>query len=129
MSFQSSIPILILIGVLSGATTGFFGLAGGIIIIPALVYIVGFSQQSAVGTNLFVLILPVSIASAIEYYRSGYVDIRAAMIIAVALLISSWICSRIALKINTNYLRFAFGLFVIVMGAYISWTSFTKIMK
>ncbi len=121
--------LLILIGIASGATTGFFGLAGGLIIIPALVYLVGFSQQTAVGTNLFVLILPVSIASAFEYYRNGHVDIKAAVIIAISLLISAWICSKIALKINTAYLRFAFGLFVIVMGGYITWTSFIKLAR
>ena len=120
MSFPLSIPILILIGIISGIVTGFFGLAGGLIIIPALVYLAGFSQQTAVGTNLFVLLLPVSIASVMEYYRNGHVDIKAGIIIAISLLISAWICSKIALKINTAYLKFAFGLFVIVMGAYIS---------
>ena len=68
------------------------------IIIPMLVYLVGFSQQSAVGTNLFILLLPVIAASAIEYYRGGYVDLRAAVIIDVSLLISAWICSMIAMK-------------------------------
>ncbi len=120
---------LILIGIISGAITGFFGLAGGLIIIPALVYLAGFSQQTAVGTNLFVLLLPVSIASVMEYYRNGHVDVKAGIIIAITLLISAWICSKIALKINTTYLRFAFGLFVIVMGVYITWTSFIKLSR
>ncbi len=128
MNFNQYI-LLILIGIASGATTGFFGLVGGLIVIPALVYFIGFSQQTAVGTNLFVLLLPVSIASVIEYYNNGHVDIKAGIIIAVSLLISAWICSKIALKINTTYLRFAFGLFVIVMGAYISWTSFIKLSR
>jgi hypothetical protein len=68
----------VIIGVLGGTTEGFFGVGGGIVIIPALIYWVGFSQHMATGTSLAVLLPPIGLAAAYEYYRHGNVDVRAA---------------------------------------------------
>jgi uncharacterized protein len=123
------IIIYIAIGIFSGIIMGFFGLAGGVITIPALMYLAGFSQKTASGTNLLVLIVPVSFAAAMNYYRSGNADIKAAAVIAGALCISAWISSRIALKINGDWLRVVFGLFVITMGLFISIPAISKLLK
>jgi uncharacterized membrane protein YfcA len=100
-----------------------------VITVPALIYLAGFSQKTASGTNLLVLMVPVSFAAALEYYRSGNVDIRAAAIIAVALAVSAWLSSRIAIKINSEWLRVVFGVFVIVMGFFICIPAVSKILK
>jgi len=117
------------IGILAGVAMGFFGIAGGIIVIPGLMYFAGFSQKMASGTNLLVLLVPVSFAAAIEYYRVGNVSVKAAIIISVAMCISAWFFSHIAAKINAEYLRLAFGIVVILMGIYISATTLGKIIK
>jgi hypothetical protein len=126
---QMTIISYVAIGILSGIVMGFFGLAGGIVVIPGLMYLAGFSQKVASGTNLLVLLVPVSFAAAIEYYRAGNTNIKAAVIIAVMMCIAAWFSSRIASKINADYLRLAFGLFVILMGIYISIPVLNKLIK
>lgn len=124
-----NIPAFVAIGIVSGVIMGFFGLAGGIVVIPGLMYFAGFSQKMAAGTNLLILLVPVSFAAAIEYYRAGNTNIKAAVVIAVVMCLSAWFSSHIAAKLNAEYLRLAFGLFVILMGIYISATTIAKMVK
>ena len=79
--------VFVIIGVLGGISAGFFGIGGGIVIVPALIYWAGFSQHMATGTgtgtSIAVLLPPMGLAAAFEYHRHGNVDIRAAIILAV----------------------------------------------
>ena len=70
---------LILIGLSAGLLSGLFGIGGGVLIVPALMYGLGFSQKMATGTSLAILLPPVGIAAVLEYYRHGAVDIKAAL--------------------------------------------------
>ncbi len=108
-----------IIGILGGVTSGLFGIGGGIVIVPALVYWAGFSQHKATGTSLAVLLPPIGLAATLEYYRNGNVDIRAAMIIAVAMLTSAWGGAFIANQIRGPHLRLVFGVFVSSVGVYL----------
>lgn len=107
-----------LIGITAGAIMGFMGVGAGVIIVPALVYLAGFSQTSAVGTSLAILLPPLGLAAVHEYYRNGQVDLRAAIIIACIMIFSSWVTSRFALKINPSHLKLCFGSFIILIGIY-----------
>lgn len=120
---MTNIAAYIAIGLGSGVIMGFFGLAGGIIIVPGLMYLAGFSQKAASGTNLLVLLVPVSFAAALEYYRSGNADVKAAVVIATATCLSAWFCSRLAARMDASLLRMAFGLFVTAVGIYIVLTT------
>ncbi|MCB0789462.1 MAG: sulfite exporter TauE/SafE family protein, partial [Flavobacteriales bacterium] len=80
----TTLLLLVIIGLLAGVLSGFVGVGGGLIIVPALVYIMGLSQHEAQGTSLGVLLLPVGILAVMNYYRSGQLDIRYALIIAAA---------------------------------------------
>ena len=71
------------IGILGGIAAGLFGVGGGIVIVPALIYWAGFSQRKATGTSLAVLLPPIGLTAALEYYRHGNVDIHAALILAI----------------------------------------------
>jgi uncharacterized protein len=124
---MEAIMVYVLIGILSGIIMGFFGLAGGIVVVPGLMYLAGFNQKMASGTNLFILIVPVSFAAAMEYYRAGNTNVKAALIIAAVMFFTAWISSRIAAKINTHYLQLSFGIFIIIMGFYISITTIAKL--
>ena len=75
MSLQTTI-ILISIGLLAGVLSGFVGIGGGVIIVPALVYFLGFSQHLAQGTSLFILLLPVGILAVSNYYKSGFSNVH-----------------------------------------------------
>jgi len=110
---------LVIIGILGGIAAGFFGIGGGIIIIPALVYWAGFSQHLATGTTLAVLLPPIGLAAAYEYYRHGNVDVRAALILAATMFLGAWIGAYFANQIEGTELRLIFGLFVCGFGAYL----------
>ena len=102
------------------------GIVAGTIIVPALVYFAGFSQASAVGTSLAILLPPIGLAAAFEYYRHGHINVKAAMIIATIMILTSWISSRFALKINSFNLKIIFSSFIIIVGIYIIITSIKK---
>jgi uncharacterized membrane protein YfcA len=129
MTTQISWLLLACIGVFAGTASGFFGIGGGIIIVPALVLLAGFGQKMATGTSLAVLVVPVGLAAVIEYYRSGNVDIRAAAIIAVFLVATSWFSAHLATRMNATYLKLAFGVFIILVGGYIVATTAMKLGK
>jgi uncharacterized membrane protein YfcA len=111
-------PLLILVGIgaLAGALSGLFGIGGGVIIVPALVYFAGFDQHLATGTSLAILLPPVGIGAALEYYRQGRVDLRSAVVIAVALLLCAWLASMLVNRVPGPYLRLMFGVFVVGLG-------------
>jgi len=105
-----------MIGIISGAISGFLGVGGATIIIPALVVFLGFDQKTAQGTSLMTLLPPIGILAAIEYYKSGYVNIKAALLIALFFIIGSWISSKFAVKINPDILRKIFSIFLIIIA-------------
>lgn len=111
-----SLVLLVAIGASAGVLSGLFGIGGGVIIVPALIYFAGFDQHLATGTSLAVLLPPVGVGAAFEYYRQGEVDVKAAIVIAVALLACAWLTALFANRIAGPYLRLMFGLFVTGLG-------------
>ena len=111
--------IYVIIGILGGIGAGFFGIGGGIVIVPALIYWAGFSQHMATGTTLAVLLPPIGFAAAFEYYRHGNVDVRAAIILASTMFIGGWVGAYFANQMEGPQLRLAFGLFVCGLGVYL----------
>ena len=80
---DSNIFIIALIGIVSGILGGLLGLGGAIVIIPALVIFLGYSQQLAQGTALIMMVLPVGALAAYQYYQKGFIDIQAALILGL----------------------------------------------
>jgi hypothetical protein len=117
----------ILIGALAGVAAGFFGVGGGIVLVPALIYWAGFSQHLATGTSLAVLLPPIGLAATLEYYRHGNVDIRAAFILAMGLFIGAWLGAYLANHMKGPHLRLAFGVFVTVLGIYLVHGAFRRL--
>ena len=127
MGHEPSVLLFILIGLGAGLISGLMGIGGGIIIVPALIYLAGFSQLTATGTSLAILLPPVGLAAVLVYYRNGHVNLRAAIVIAVFLFLAAWVSSHLAQKMNGGYLRLFFGVFVTAVGIYIVITSLNKI--
>ena len=111
--------IYALIGVAAGLASGLFGVGGGVVLVPALVLWAGFSQHLATGTSLAVLLPPIGLAAALEYYRHGNVDIRAAVILALGIFSGSWVSAYFANRISGPHLRLAFGVFLTGLGLYL----------
>jgi len=113
---MNEILILLCIGVTAGILSGMVGVGGGIIIVPALVFFLGFSQQMAQGTSLSILLLPTGIFAVINYYQKGYVDWKVALIIASSFLLGGFIGSKIAISLDQNVVKKIFAVFIILMG-------------
>jgi uncharacterized membrane protein YfcA len=127
MGHEPSIANFVLIGLAAGLLSGLLGIGGGILIVPALVYLAGFSQLTATGTSLAILLPPVGLAAVLVYYRNGNVDVRAAVCIAVCMFLTAWIGSRLALKVGVVYLRLLFGIFISVVGVVMILSSLKKL--
>jgi uncharacterized protein len=108
----------VVIGLLGGVIAGLFGVGGGIVIVPALIYWAGLSQHKATGTSLAVLLPPIGLAAVLEYYRHGNVDIRAAVLLAGSMFLGAWGGAVVANQMRGPHLRLAFGVFTTAMGFY-----------
>ena len=105
-----TILILVLIGISAGVLSGFVGVGGGIIIVPALVYLLGMSQFEAQGTSLFVLLLPVGILAVINYTRAETINWKFGLVVALTFVVGGYIGSKLALKISPSVLKLVFGI-------------------
>ncbi|MBN2036752.1 MAG: sulfite exporter TauE/SafE family protein [Chitinispirillaceae bacterium] len=119
MTLSSPFLLYVCIGITAGILSGFFGIGGGLVIVPALMLCAGFSQLSANGTSLAVLMVPVGLVAVLNYYRHGNVNIKAALIIAVSFVIAAAVSSCFVHKINPAGLRIAFGIVMISVGSYV----------
>jgi hypothetical protein len=108
--------LLLGVGLLAGVMSGMFGIGGGIVIVPALSLLLGFPLVAAVATSLAALLLPVGFFGAREYYRKGLLDVRAALLLALGLAITSLLGAGIALALPAATFQQAYGVFCIVMG-------------
>jgi uncharacterized protein len=113
----SALLIIIVIGITAGIMAGMLGIGGAIIMIPALVYFMGVSQQTAQGTSLAVMLPPIGIIAAYNYYKAGQVNIKFALILAAAFLIGSYFGSKLALNIPEALLKKIFGILLLLVAA------------
>ena len=110
--------ILIGIGLAAGIGSGLFGIGGGVIIVPALVFLLAYTQHKATGTSLVILLPPVGLCAVLEYSRTGNVNWKAAVFVAVGMLLGAGIGAVIANKLSGPVLRLMFGIFVLCLGIY-----------
>ena len=111
-----TILIIILVGIAAGMLGGLVGVGGGIIIVPALVYFIGFSQKAAQGTSLGLILLPVGILGVLQYYKQGHVDFRVVGILAVGFLIGSYFGSKVALSLPQETVKKIFAILMVVIA-------------
>lgn len=111
-----TVLIIILIGIAAGILSGLVGVGGGIIIVPALVYFIGFSQKAAQGTSLGVLLLPVGILGVLQYYKQGHIDMKVVGYLSIGFLIGGYLGSRIALTISQESAKKIFALLMVVIA-------------
>ena len=114
---QQTVFILIAIGILAGILSGFVGVGGGVIIVPALVYVLGMSQHNAQGTSLFILLLPVGILAVSNYWKHGEINWKFGLIVAIAFVAGGYLGSKLALKLSPGIVKLVFG----IIMAYVSY--------
>ena len=101
--------LYIILGLAAGTLSGILGIGGAIILIPALIYIFGFSQYLAQGTTLAAMIPPAGLLAALYYYRNGNVKITVAILICIGFFFGGFIGARIAYKLPIALLKKLFG--------------------
>ena len=110
------IILLCLTGILAGFIAGSMGVGGGIIIVPALVFIFGFTQHTAQGTSLAVLLPPISLLAVFKYHKEGYIDYKFALILAITFFLGSYLGGLFAVNIPARTLKKLFGILMLVAG-------------
>ncbi len=111
-----TIIILLIIGLLTGILGGLVGVGGGIILVPALVFFLGFSQLDAQGTSLALIMFPVGILGVIQYYKEGHVDFKIVILLAIGFVLGSFLGSKISLNINQQIVRKIFACLMIFIA-------------
>lgn len=104
-----TLMLLIAIGIIAGIVSGMAGVGGGIIVVPVLVLLLGFSQHTAQGTSIFFMLPPIGILAAYNYYKAGYVDIKYALILSAAFIIGGYFGSKISINLAEDTVRKIFG--------------------
>ena len=110
------VAILVVIGLVAGVLSGLFGIGGGILIIPALIFFAKFPTKLALGTSLGALLLPVGLLGAYTYYRDGNLDLRASLLIALGLFFGAWIGAKLAQQVSGATLQRMFAVFIALMA-------------
>jgi len=110
------IIIVIIIGLVAGMLGGMVGIGGGLVIVPALMYFLAFSQHQAQGTSLGLLVLPVAILAVLNYYKSGFVDFRVVGLLAIGFVVGSYFGSKMALSVPQLTLKRIFAIFMILIA-------------
>ncbi len=111
-----TILIIILVGIAAGMLSGLVGVGGGIVIVPALIYFIGFSQKTAQGTSLGLILLPVGILAVLQYYKQGHVDFKVVAILAIGFLAGSFFGSKLALTLSQETVKKIFAVFMIIIA-------------
>jgi uncharacterized protein len=112
----TTVILLILIGLAAGVLSGLVGVGGGIIMVPALVLVLGFTQKQAQGTSLGIMLLPVGILAVLQYYKQGYLDFKTVFIIAGAFVVGGFFGSKIALNISDDKMKKVFGVVLLLVS-------------
>jgi len=113
---MNEILILLIIGLAGGFLSGMVGVGGGIIIVPALVYFLGFNQHQAQGTTLFMFLFPIGILGVMHYYKAGYVDWKAALFICSTFIAGAHFGSLLSVSIDQVTVKKIFGALIIIIG-------------
>ncbi len=114
------ISIILLLGLVVGVLVGLLGIGGGVVLVPAIVYLLHVDQHLAQGTSLFILLPPTGLGALREYWKQGQVDLKAGILCALGMLLGAYAGSLVALPLPSRYLKGLFGCFL-MLAALLLW--------
>ena len=106
--------LILLLGLGVGVLVGLLGIGGGVVLVPAMVYLLHMDQHMAQGTSLFILLWPLGLGALAQYWKTGEVDLRAGILSACGMLIGAYGGSRIAIPMDSRNLKGVFGCFLML---------------
>ena len=115
MTIQT-ILILLIVGIAAGVLSGLVGIGGGLIIVPALIFFLGFSQKMAQGTSLGILLLPIGVLAVMQYYKAGFVNVHTVWLVAVGFLAGGYFGSKIALSLPQETVKKIFAIMLLLIA-------------
>jgi len=107
-----TIALIVLLSLAVGALVGLLGIGGGVVLVPALVYLLHYDQHMAQGTSLLILLPPIGLGALREYWKNGQVDLRAGIYCALGFLVGGYGGGKMAVPMPSNVLKAAFGCFL-----------------
>ncbi len=110
------IALFVAIGLGAGVLGGLFGIGGGVMMVPALIYLKGFTQQKAQGTSLAVFLLPVAILGFLNYHREGQADLAGGAYMAIGVFCGAFVGSKLALMMDEGVLRKLFAVLLVAVA-------------
>jgi len=112
----TTLLLLVIIGLAAGFLSGLVGIGGGIIMVPALVFVLGFTQKQAQGTSLGVLVLPVVALGVWQYYKQGQINFNYVFVIALAFLEGGYLGSKLALNLSDDKMKKIFAVVMLLLS-------------
>ncbi len=114
--------IYIVLGLIAGTISGLIGIGGGVIIVPALIYLFSWTQHQAQGTTLALLVPPIGLLAAWTYYRQGYVNLTVAAFVCLGFFVGGLIGARMAVGLSDQLLRKIFGIALLLIALHMIFT-------
>lgn len=111
-----TVLVMLLIGLAAGVLGGSLGVGGGVVIIPALVFILGFTQHEAQGTSLAVLTLPVTLIGVYAYHKAGHVNYKVAAVIIIAYIVGNYLGAKVAMYLSAKTLKQIFSILLMLVA-------------
>jgi uncharacterized membrane protein YfcA len=111
-----NVLLYLLLGLVAGIFSGLIGIGGGVIIVPALVYLFGLSQHQAQGTTLALMVPPIGLLAAWTYYQQGYVDLKIAIFICMGFFIGGLLGAKFATGLSNAVLEKVFGIALLLIA-------------
>jgi len=109
---------MIVLGLAAGVLSGLFGIGGGLVIVPALVLVFGFDIKTAIGTSLFVILLPTGLLGVLEYGKHGHMKISSGLLIAFGVFCGAYFGAIMAGAVSASVMRRLYAVFLLVVAAY-----------
>ena len=115
-----NILLILALGLTVGILVGLLGIGGGVVLVPAMVYLLHYDQHLAQGTSLFILLPPIGLGALRQYWRNQLVDLRAGIYCAFGFLLGGYVGGKIAVPMPSDVLKGIFGAFL-MLSAILLW--------
>lgn len=110
-----------IIGIAGGFMSGLFGVGGGVIFVPLLVFFLGMNLHLAVGTSL-AAIIPTALVGSLRHFSGGQVDLKTACLLAIFASLGAWLGAGVSLQLDALLLRRIFALFLVFLAFRLAFT-------